>query len=58
MLLASTNAGGENVARGSLLGALYGASVGYQNISEHLKMGLFSAKEYQQDISKFVEIYV
>ena len=31
-LLASTNAGGENVARGSLLGALVGAKYGLQGI--------------------------
>jgi ADP-ribosyl-[dinitrogen reductase] hydrolase len=58
ILLASANAGGENVARGALLGALYGAAMGYDGISTPLKTGLYSSHEYEQDIYKFVDIYV
>ena len=35
-LLASTNAGGENVARGATLGALFGAAGGMAAIPPHL----------------------
>lgn len=38
-LLASTNAGGENVARGATLGALYGAAVGMSGVPQHLITG-------------------
>ena len=37
-LLASANAGGENVARGSLLGALFGRASGLKRIPAHLKV--------------------
>jgi ADP-ribosyl-[dinitrogen reductase] hydrolase len=39
-LLAQTNAGGENVARGSTLGALYGAAGGMAAVPPRLIEGL------------------
>ena len=38
-LLASANAGGENVARGAILGALYGAASGMGGVPQHLITG-------------------
>ena len=35
--LANANAGGENVARGSLMGALFGATYGMQGFPEWTK---------------------
>lgn len=40
LLLQNANAGGENVARGSLLGALVGGSVGYNNFPVDLRDNL------------------
>lgn len=43
MLSKSASAGGENVARTSLLGALAGAADGYSSYPIHLKEGLHRA---------------
>lgn len=53
-LLASTNAGGENVARGAALGALYGASGGMAGIPAHLISGLSNHDQIAADIEAFV----
>jgi len=39
-ILANANAGGENVARGALLGALFGAQYGINGIPKWAKDGL------------------
>lgn len=49
-LLASANGGGENVARGSALGALFGAYFGIEAIPEDLK-SLHFRKEIEEEIA-------
>ena len=49
-LLANANAGGENVARGSALGALIGASYGVQGFPEDLR-NLRDREEIEKEIS-------
>lgn len=53
-LLANTNNGGENVARGQTLGALIGAAFGASRIPMHLKEGLVNSASIGQDIDAFV----
>ncbi len=55
-LLKSTNAGGENVARTSLLGALVGASVGYSQFPAHFKNDLALSGEYYQEAVQLADI--
>lgn len=52
-LLASTNAGGENVARGSPLGALFGAFYGIDGFPETLRT-LHHRVEIEQEIDNLV----
>ena len=52
-VLANANAGGENVARGSLLGALLGAAHGKEGYPEWCKEGLVK-KEDIDSISKLL----
>jgi ADP-ribosylglycohydrolase len=54
-LLASTNAGGENVARGATLGALYGAAGGMAAIPPHLKNGLYAHDAIEAEIEKYIQ---
>ena len=54
-LLASTNAGGENVARGAALGALLGASAGEEGIGRRWLQGLQDYGSLQQEIHDFVD---
>ncbi len=54
-LLASTNAGGENVARGSLLGALLGAQEGFAKFPKHLKEGLVLKDEFEGEFNEFIK---
>lgn len=54
-LLANTNVGGENVARGQTLGALIGCAYGASRIPEHLKAGLVDSANIAKDIDAFVE---
>lgn len=56
LLLASANAGGENVARGSLLGALAGARYGRSGIPESLISGLVLSEEIQQESTQFADM--
>jgi len=56
MLLASTNAGGENVARGSLLGALAGAWIGYSSFPAHLRDGLVFSESYSLEADAFSDL--
>ncbi|CAM9869210.1 unnamed protein product [Choristocarpus tenellus] len=53
-LLSSTNVGGENVARGALLGALMGAAHGLEGFPSHLKDGLHDGRAIRQEIDDFV----
>ncbi len=58
-LLANANVGGENVHRGSLLGAVLGARVGDENGSSlpvELKEGLHHKEEIGREIDSFVEV--
>lgn len=55
-LIANTNAGGENVARGAALGALLGARVGYKNIPEWMKNGLLHKEEINKEIEQFITV--
>ena len=49
-LLANANRGGENVATGALLGALFGAIVGYDGIPKELLNGLAKSERANIDI--------
>ena len=57
--LANANAGGENVARGSILGAVLGAAnassknKGNQNLPDWCLQGLHHKKEIEQEIKDF-----
>jgi len=53
-LLANTNVGGENVARGQTLGALLGCAFGASRIPAHLKEGLIDSAGIAKDIEAFV----
>jgi len=53
-LLANTNCGGENVARGMILGALLGAAHGARQIPANLKEGLKDSAGIAKDIEAFV----
>jgi ADP-ribosyl-[dinitrogen reductase] hydrolase len=65
MLLASANAGGENVARSALLGALMGAAVGADAIDAEieqedlrLKAGLVRKEELNETIDLFIDQFI
>jgi ADP-ribosyl-[dinitrogen reductase] hydrolase len=52
-LLASANAGGENVARGAALGALLGAAHGYENgFPAWMKEGLLEGENIRKEIER------
>lgn len=53
-MLANTNVGGENVARGQTLGALIGCAFGASRIPEHLKSGLVDSDNIAKEIEAFV----
>lgn len=53
-LLANANVGGENVHRGSILGAVLGARAGLQNLPTNLREGLFDKLSLEQEIDDFV----
>lgn len=57
-LLANANAGGENVARGSLLGALMGAHKGMSGISEPAWMleGLYHRPDIEREVDALLAI--
>merc|ERR1712183_1120880 len=58
MMLANANAGGENVHRGLVLGALIGAEVGASKIPAELKAGLHSSAAVETEIAAFVQARV
>jgi len=53
-ILANANCGGENVARGMVMGALIGAAHGASRIPQHLKDGLKESAAIARDIEAFV----
>lgn len=57
-LLANANIGGENVHRGSVLGAILGARVGDENLPEHLKSGLYDRHLLEEEINSFVNAVI
>ena len=57
-ILASANAGGENVARGAILGCLLGAAHGFQSIPEWAKEGLYNKTEIENEITSFMKLFV
>lgn len=58
LLLASANAGGENVARGSLLGSLAGAQFGLSGLPERFKSDLLHSASLISEATEFTEIFV
>lgn len=52
-LLANTNAGGDNVHRGMIMGLVVGAAHG---VPEHLRHGLADAAELETEIESFADI--
>lgn len=54
-LLANANVGGENVHRGSILGAILGARQGNDKLPGKLKTGLHDAKALEQEIDDFIK---
>ena len=53
-LLANANIGGENVHRGSVLGAVLGARAGVDLLPAHMINGLYPQTELAQEIDDFV----
>merc|ERR1712154_414306 len=57
-LFKSVNGGGENVARSSIMGALFGAFYGYENgIDAKLKKGLLLNQELNGKMDKFIKLF-
>lgn len=55
-LLASANAGGENVHRGGVLGALLGFAHGEEGISERFRTGLVAHSALKDEVSNLVSL--
>lgn len=53
-LLASANAGGDNVPRSTALGALLGAEYGMKAFPESLRTGLYHGAEIAQEIANLL----
>jgi len=53
-MLANVNTGGENVARGAVLGAVMGAAHGMKGLPPHLVTGLTAHKEIKVEIDAFI----
>jgi ADP-ribosyl-[dinitrogen reductase] hydrolase len=53
-LLANANVGGENVHRGSVLGAILGARAGLDRLPQHMIEGLYPQAELAKEIDAFV----
>lgn len=54
-LLANANVGGENVHRGSILGAILGARAGVSQLPPQLMSGLYPHQELAAEIDDFVQ---
>ena len=57
-LIANTNAGGDNCHRGSVLGALLGAWLGFEAIPLRWRQGLLAGPALAQEVDGFVETFV
>mmetsp|Transcript_31449 Transcript_31449/g.76115 ORF Transcript_31449/g.76115 Transcript_31449/m.76115 type:complete len:523 (+) Transcript_31449:143-1711(+) len=57
-LLANANVGGENVHRGSVMGAMLGARAGYKSLPPRLMDGLYPHDELEQEIDDFVKAVI
>jgi len=57
-LLASVNAGGENVAKTSLLGALVGAKYGLAGLPTKLKEGLLNGDGIIKEAETFAQVFL
>ncbi|KAG7368087.1 ADP-ribosylglycohydrolase-domain containing protein [Nitzschia inconspicua] len=55
-LLANANVGGENVHRGSVLGAVLGARAGATQLPPHMIEGLYPHDELAKEIDDFVRV--
>ena len=55
-LLANANVGGENVHRGSVIGAVLGARAGMENMPSQLRDGLYHHQELEKEINDFVKV--
>lgn len=55
-LLASANAGGDNVHRNAALGLLVGAATDKESFPQHLKTGLRDAAALEGEISAFAAL--
>ena len=53
-LVANANVGGENVHRGSILGAVLGARAGYEQLPTKLIDGLYDKDDLNKEIEEFV----
>lgn len=56
VLLSSANAGGENVHRGAVLGALTGAAFGFSGLPQDLLEGLVHRQELEEEIRQFAAV--
>ena len=54
-VLINANLGGENCARGSLLGVLLGAEYGYKHWPDWCVSGLASQQEIEQEIKELLK---
>ncbi len=57
-LIANTNAGGDNCHRGSVLGALLGAWLGFEAIPLRWRQGLLAAPALAQEIDEFIKTFL
>jgi ADP-ribosyl-[dinitrogen reductase] hydrolase len=57
-VVANANAGGDNCHRGSAVGALVGAAVGYNGLPDKYKDGLFEEKEIKKEIDAFIGRFI
>lgn len=55
-MLASTNAGGENVARGAVLGALLGGAHGFKAFPSWMIDGLLAKAELEEEIDALIQL--
>jgi len=56
-LIANTNVGGDNAHRGAVLGALLGATLGFEAIPKRWIYGLTSHDELQEEIEQYIKRY-
>jgi ADP-ribosyl-[dinitrogen reductase] hydrolase len=57
-LIANTNAGGDNCHRGSVLGALLGAWLGFEAIPVRWREGLLAGPTLTEEVNAFIQTFV